>query len=276
MPAVTFPSAAWVTRSARAVGLPGDARLGRAVTSGRAAVFGTSSVCLALLAHRMAGGGRPSALMLLGTALLLTRVAYGPAGRERGVGYLAPVTVFIQTVLHLAFALSTHHGHDPETSPTAASRPDSLSGSAVAGAAPDRHAFGDHLAAVLVPDTWMVLAHVAAAVGVAALLRAADRRLWDTAALRTIVARVAALLARLAASVRAAARAVGRYLTGSSDAVTGKAGPGRPRSATSPRHSWNPTTRLFPGASYRRGPPVPRVGMSIGGPPSSAMRRSVR
>ncbi|ABD13524.1 hypothetical protein ThrDRAFT_03647 [Frankia casuarinae] len=83
----------------------GTARLGRAV------VFASSSVCLAWAAHVSGGAPRPAAGIMLVAVLLLTRVAFGLADRERGVAALLAGLGATQIALHVTFVLAHPHTH---------------------------------------------------------------------------------------------------------------------------------------------------------------------
>ncbi|WP_322762594.1 hypothetical protein [Frankia sp. Cr2] len=137
----------------------------------RASTCAGSSVCLAVAAHTAAGGHRPSSTLVVCAFGLLTRIAYGLAGRERRfIAVLAGVGL-TQLALHVTFALTSHR-----------------SGMA-----------GD---AVLADSAAMTVAHISTAALVAAMLAMAERGLWNAASLRAAVAgarartRAAAVLLR--------------------------------------------------------------------------------
>ncbi|WP_322781135.1 hypothetical protein [Frankia sp. Cas4] len=137
----------------------------------RASTFAGSSVCLAVAAHTAADGHRPSSMLVVCAFGLLTRIAYGLAGRERrSIAVLAGIGL-TQLALHVTFALTSH-------------------GAGMAGEA------------VLADGMTMAVAHVSTAALVAAMLAMAERGLWNAASLRAAVAgarartRAAAVLLR--------------------------------------------------------------------------------
>jgi hypothetical protein len=128
----------------------GTARFGRAV------VFASSSVCLAWAAHVAGGAARPPAAIMAIALVLLTRVAFGFAGRERRLPALLAGQAVTQILLHLTFVLAHPHSH-PASGPSL--------------------------------DLRMTLVHSIATVCVALLLGRGERVLWFVAQLqpRTIV-----------------------------------------------------------------------------------------
>ncbi|OHV38374.1 hypothetical protein CC117_15700 [Parafrankia colletiae] len=226
----------------------------------RAAVFGVASVCLAVAAHVAAGGIGPSLPLVLVSSLLLVRIAFGLAGRERPLGTVATGVVATQVLLHTAFVLATHHG--PATDPGhQASRE-------VTGA-------GAHLLTELVPGPAMAGGHALAALCVAVALHRSERRLWAAAALREAVDRfvtvVAGLLMTMIDRLRAATRlalaagpgtwtvACGAALAASS---LGRVGGGRGGAHGGPGRRWITHLLLLGSEAGWRGPPGWRPGSS--------------
>jgi hypothetical protein len=195
----------------------------------RAFTFAGSSVCLALAAHTAAGGHRPGTILLGCAVALLTRVAYGLAGRERGLGAVLVGVGLTQLALHATFAVTSH---------------------------------GTGMAAqTLLPrGITMTAAHVTAAGLVATLLSQAEHALWTAATLRVAVARFRSLSRATGLLVCAARRftaALCMLLTSEGDASRAWAAktPGRPR-PTTPAPSVSLAGSLFARAGRRRGPPL--------------------
>ncbi len=163
---------------------------GAPARAGRAAVFATASVCLALAAHSAGGGGHPPLVVVLAAVGLAARVSYGLAGRERGIAELTVGLGAGQFALHLAFTLAT------------------LDPAAHAGADPGGHS---HLTAMPHTAPMMLLAHALAAGVTVVALRQAERTLWAATALRSWLAGAGATalarFVRLLAALRALAPA---------------------------------------------------------------------
>ncbi|WP_239309820.1 MULTISPECIES: hypothetical protein [unclassified Frankia] len=193
----------------------------------RASTFAGSSVALAVAAHAAAGGHRPSATLLAGAFGLLTRIAYGLAGRERRFVALLAGVGLAQLALHITFAVTAH-------------------GPGMAGA-------------VLTDGTTMTVAHVSAAALVAAVLGQAERGLWNAACLRLAVARCR-VRARSAIVLLRNARRFAATLLGPPLGTAPGAEPltrrsGSCRSAVFMRPAYV-TGRLFARTDGRRGPPL--------------------
>ncbi len=132
----------------------GTARLGRAAT------FSASSVCLAVVAHVAGGAASPGFWVTAASFLLLTRLAFGLGGRERGLVTLVSAVAAAQLALHVTFLLVEPHAH-----------------MACLRCAVDRPS---------------LIAHAVAALAVALCLRRAERLLWSVTRLQpvTILARL--------------------------------------------------------------------------------------
>lgn len=179
------------------VGLPraqADSRAGRAV---RTAVFAAVTLGLAVVAHRVAGGGREPAGFPVAFAGLLV-LGWVLSRRERSGRVIALAVVTSQLALHLSFVLPGllqlrrtggaggpadaqlsallfchHHGSAPISSAqlhqAAAGLDLSAYGSAPAGPSPT---------SFVVRAALMLLLHLVAAVVVAAWLRRGERAAW--------------------------------------------------------------------------------------------------
>ncbi|ONH37733.1 MULTISPECIES: hypothetical protein [Protofrankia] len=196
----------------------------------RASVFAGSSVCLAVAAHTAADGHRPSMAIFLGAFGLITRIAYGLAGRERhAIAVLAGVGL-TQIVLHATFAVTAHG----------------------AGTASD---------AVLHDGAVMSAVHAVAAGLVAGMLRHAEKGLWSTSVLRSAAARFGMLARRVGRLLRATHRFAARCgipLTIGPAATRAPGMPGGcPLAASAPSASMGGC--LFVRAGRRRGPPARRT-----------------
>ncbi|MBL7491768.1 hypothetical protein [Frankia sp. AgW1.1] len=150
---------------------------------------------LAVAAHTAAGAAPPPGWLVLAAGALFVRLAYGLAGRRRGLAAVLGWLTCSQLLAHAAFVLANHptgggSGHHHHVL-----RPTELlvelDGSTWAGAAA------------------MVLAHLAAVIATGLLLHRADRLLWAAAALRTTLPRAAA---RLVGPLAAAAARLRRLL----------------------------------------------------------------
>ncbi len=202
-----------------------------------ASTFAGSSVCLAVAAHTAAGGHRPSAAVFLTAFGLITRIAYGLAGRERHVTAVLAGVALTQIALHATFAIMSH---DTITS----------------------HGAGMAPGAVLHDGVAMTAVHSIAAGLVAGMLSRAEKGLWSTAVLRLAVVRFR-MLSRSAGLLFQAARRfaamLSLLLTIGPDGVRAAAGmPGRYSPAVS-APSASIGGRLFVRAGRRRGPPSVRT-----------------
>jgi hypothetical protein len=193
----------------------------------RAGVFAASSGCLATAAHTAAGGDHPSAPVLLVAVALIARIAYGFAGRERGVVAIAAGVGACQLAIHLTIVLA------------ALERPAGHAG------------VHDHLPAV-VPTAPVASAHALAAGFTVVALRRAERALWATAALRERLSEAA--VAAVGATRQALAR-LGGLLSVCSAAVPARP-PRRGPGAAEPSRPAG-TSSMLGRASRRRGPPGP-------------------
>ncbi|ONH26799.1 hypothetical protein [Pseudofrankia asymbiotica] len=157
----------------------------------RAVVAGGASTSLAVAAHTAAAGGTPpdAALVAAGGALLI-RLAYGLAGRHRGLLTVLATLAGSQFGLHVAFVLSGHRAANPEHHHVVAPAELLAYG-------------GEHYGT---GAGFMILAHLAAVVITGALLHRAEEPLWAAAALRVtlrhLTARVLGPLADAVARLR--------------------------------------------------------------------------
>ncbi|AEH11705.1 MULTISPECIES: hypothetical protein [Protofrankia] len=202
----------------------------------RASVFAGSSVCLAVAAHTAADGHRPSMTIFLGAFGLITRIAYGLAGRERhAIAVLAGVGL-TQIVLHATFAVTAH---DAATA----------------------HGAGTASDAVLHDGAVMSAVHAVAAGLVAGMLRHAEKGLWSTNVLRSAAARFGMLARRVDRLLRSTHRFAARCgipLTIGPAATRAPGMPGGcPLAASAPSASMGGC--LFVRAGRRRGPPARRT-----------------
>jgi len=207
----------------------------------RAVVAGGASASLAVAAHTVAGGIAPPGWLAAATGLLFIRLAYGLAGRRRGLPAVLGWLAFSQLTAHVTFALADH----------------SATG---AGSAHHHHMLRPaELLVELNGAGWtraaaMTLAHLAAVVATGVLLHRADTLLWAAAALRTALPRTAArILAPVAAAAARLRRLLALAATGLEPAL-GRPGT-RPRTGTPPVPlAEQPVGR----AARRRGPPAAR------------------
>ncbi|WP_225438137.1 hypothetical protein [Candidatus Frankia nodulisporulans] len=216
----------------------GTARLGRA------AAFATSSVSLAWVAHAVGGGGRPGLVVTVLAVGILTRLAFGLAGRERGLPALSCGVAGAQVALHLAFGLVAPHTHavqpalgDPATAAGTAPGGLGMAGMDMPAAA--------HAVCLGLLTSRMLLAHVLAALLVAVLLRRAERVLWCVGSLAS-------------ASL---ARGPFERIAGWSVVPLAGGVPARPPvlRAVSPCRAPRAHTRPLGRAARRRGPPLPAL-----------------
>lgn len=73
----------------------------------RSAVFATTSVVLAVSAHRLAGGQVPSGLVILAGIVALFLIGTCLSGRERRGGQIAVLVLATQALLHVGFMASS-------------------------------------------------------------------------------------------------------------------------------------------------------------------------
>ncbi len=194
----------------------------------RASAFAGTSVSLAVAAHATAGGHRPATILLSCAFGLLTRVAYGLAGRERRIGAMLAGVGFAQLALHATFAITSH-------------------GTGMAAQA-------------LLPEGLaMATAHATAAGLVSGMLSQAENGLWTATTLRLAVARFRAGSRAAGLLMRAArwfATALSTLLACGQDSPHTRPGtPGRHLPAP-PQPSVSLGGRLFVRAGGRRGPPL--------------------
>jgi hypothetical protein len=209
----------------------------------RATAAGGASLCLGVAAHVAAGGGPPGLPLVAVAGALLVRLAYGLAGRRRGLPTMLAGLVCSQLALHVAFTLSGH--------------------SSVGGAGLHRHELAP--AALLLErdghglagPVLMVVAHLVAVVLTALLLHRADTVIWAAGALRATLSRAAAGLVGPFARTAARLRRLLISLT------AGRPAPQRPRAGgllggclPPPRPRTVPLGR----AARRRGPPRAELG----------------
>lgn len=224
----------------------GTARLGRA------AAFATSSVSLAWVAHAVGGAGRPGLVVTVLAVGILTRLAFGLAGRERGLPALSCGVAGAQVALHLAFGLVAPHTHavqpalgDPATAAGAAAGGLGMAGMDMPAAAHVAGLPAARAACLGLLTSRMLLAHVLAALLVAVLLRRAERVLWCVGSLAS-------------ASL---ARGPFERIAGWSVVLLAGGVPARPPvlRAVSPCRAPRAHTRPLGRAARRRGPPLPAL-----------------
>jgi hypothetical protein len=178
-----------------------------------------------MAAHTAAGGDHPPAPVLLVAVALIARIAYGLAGRERGVVAIAAGFGACQLVIHLTIVIAT------------------LERSA------EHAGVHDHLPA-MIPTAPMASAHALAAGFTVVAFRRAERALWATAALRARLSD--AVDATVAVARRALAR-LGELLRTFS--TTASVQPNSRREAAVGPSRPGCTDSMLGRASRRRGPP---------------------
>lgn len=196
---------------------------------------------LAVAAHTAAGGFPPPGWLVVAAGALFVRLAYGLAGRRRGLAAVLGWLTCSQLMAHASFVLATHPASD--------------------GAGHHHHVLRPvELLVELDGSSWtraaaMVLAHVAAVLGTGLLLHRADRLLWAAAALRIALPRAAAAI--VAPLVAAAARLRRRLALAALDRPAA-ARRAHDRSLTS-APAGRPRARPLGRAARRRGPPSDRA-----------------
>ncbi|OHV39599.1 hypothetical protein BCD49_11160 [Pseudofrankia sp. EUN1h] len=206
----------------------------------RAVVAGGASTSLGVAAHAAAGGAPPAGVLVVVAGALLIRLAYGVAGRRRGLPAVLVALAGSQLGLHVAFVLSGHRAANPEHHHV------------VAPAELLAYGGGHYLA-----SSWlMILAHLVAVVVTGALLHRAEKVLWAVATLRATSGHLTArVLGPLAGAVALLRRLLARAIT---------ALPAAMNAGVPARSAWSATPPVSPRdapvgrAARRRGPPVSR------------------
>ncbi|MDT3444982.1 MULTISPECIES: hypothetical protein [unclassified Pseudofrankia] len=203
----------------------------------RAVVAGGASTSLAIAAHAAAGGAPPSAALVAAAGALLIRLAYGLAGRHRGLPTVLAALAGSQFGLHIAFVLSGHRAANPEHHHVVAPAELLAYG-------------GEHYGA---GAGFMILAHLAAVVVTGALLHRAEELLWAAAALRATLRHLTArVFGPLADAVSRLRRLLASVIVGLPPAMSAGVTAVAATPPVPPRDI--PVGR----AARRRGPPAPR------------------
>jgi hypothetical protein len=198
-------------------------------------------VSLAVAAHSAAGAAPPPGWLVLAAGVLFVRLAYGLAGRRRGLAAVLGWLTCSQLLAHAAFVLANH--------PTGG------------GSGHHHHVLRPtELLVELDGSTWaraaaMVLAHLAAVIATGLLLHRADRLLWAAAMLRATLPRAAA---RIVGPLAAAAARLRRrlVLAATADEASGSRPDDRSLTSAPPvRPRAQPVGR----SARRRGPPAGRL-----------------
>ncbi|GAA5211248.1 hypothetical protein [Microbacterium kyungheense] len=148
------------------------------------ALRGTAAAAVATLvaatAHTLAGGGPPAPALVAAVGVLAAPFGVAMVGRRLSAWRIAVSVLASQVLFHLAFALTA--GADP-SAPHAHHVTVLVGGGGPAGA--------ERFAAIALPDTAMLLAHVLAAVATVAGLYGGERMLRALGrGIRSLLARV--------------------------------------------------------------------------------------
>ncbi|MET9023628.1 hypothetical protein ABZV93_27015 [Actinopolymorpha sp. NPDC004070] len=126
----------------------------------RGALLAVCCTALAVLGHVGAGGEPPPVAALVAGTVIVGAAFAVLADRRRAFGQILAAALVAQVIFHAAFSLACAHGYDLTTGTT-------LTPSPVAGAV-----------AEVSPGPVMVLAHLGAAVVLAALAAAGETLVW--------------------------------------------------------------------------------------------------
>jgi len=220
--------------------LAGHPASGR-VRLARAVVGGGATTSLAVAAHAAAGGAPPAAALVVVGGALLIRLAWGLAGRRRGLPTVLAALTGSQFGLHVTFVLSGHQAANPGHHHVVAPAELLAYGGGARWAGPGL----------------MLAAHLAAVLVTGALLYRAEQLLWAAVAVRAgLLSTTSRVLGPLAAAADLLLRLLASMIVERLPATEARAAAAAAAPPVSLREA--PVGR----AARRRGPPPGRAALT--------------